>query len=153
MLAFVWATTGELWPRNCLQRRFTCSVVDFWGFSSRNLGVPRIVRSYADYWKCATTVDGQIFTIKIFRLLLRPYRANLMFHRSADAVFVTNNKKLKLFFVCECVKLGARLFGYRYVVLFPGWGGVNYRVPQSKVAASLSSFVVTMSFYGAINGN
>ena len=39
-----------------------------------------------------------------------------MFHGSADLVFITNKKKIKIVVVLSTSNLGARLCGYQYVV-------------------------------------
>ena len=45
------ATTGELWPRNCLQGHLAFSFADFWGFSSLQ-ATPRLLKT------CITGCDG-----------------------------------------------------------------------------------------------
>ena len=54
------ATTGELWPRNCLQSHFAPLVVDFWGFRSIIPGVAHIVKPHPDYWPLNWNNDGPI---------------------------------------------------------------------------------------------
>ena len=68
----------------------------------------------------------------LFHSLVRPYQINLMFHGSANPVFVTNKKKLKLSLSASVSNLGAKLCSYQYVVSLAEsitmW-------PQSRMAA------------------
>ena len=55
--------------------------------------------------------------VTVLTAYIRPYQINLMFHGSADSVFVTNQKITKNVFVSEGMKPGGRrLCGYQYVV-------------------------------------
>ena len=86
------------------------------------------------YLKFVVFDDYEIFySLKFLFHAIRQWQINLMYHGSADPVFVTNKKKIKIVFVRESIKPGGRLCGDQYVVSLAesttAW-------PQSRIAAS-----------------